>query len=98
MLATSKNVLFPSHNHPLTNGADDSTLWLLLEHHIFGGGYLVDSGFFCSDSDDEYGIQYTVEVCALQIFVPDARIKRLPFSVSTSLTILSVLNTANFWL
>ena len=26
MLATSKNVLFPGHNHLLTTGADDSTL------------------------------------------------------------------------
>ena len=29
MLATSKNVLFPSHNHLLTTGTDDPTLWLL---------------------------------------------------------------------
>ena len=29
MLATSKNVLFPGHNHLLTTGADDPTLWLL---------------------------------------------------------------------
>ena len=28
MLATSKNVLFLYHNHLLTIGADDSTLWL----------------------------------------------------------------------
>ena len=26
MLATSKNVLFPDHNHLLTTGADDLTL------------------------------------------------------------------------
>ena len=26
MLATSKNVLFPGHNHLLTTGSDDSTL------------------------------------------------------------------------
>ena len=26
MLATSKNVLFPGHNHLLTIGADDQTL------------------------------------------------------------------------
>ena len=26
MLATSKNVLFPGHNHLLTTGADDPTL------------------------------------------------------------------------
>ena len=35
MLATSKNVLFPGHNHLLTTGADDPTLWLLPEHHHF---------------------------------------------------------------
>ena len=28
MLATSKNVLFPSHNHLLTTGTDGRTLWL----------------------------------------------------------------------
>ena len=28
MLATSKNALFPGHNHLLTIGADDPTLWL----------------------------------------------------------------------
>ena len=27
MLATSKNVLFPGHNHLLTTGTDDPTLW-----------------------------------------------------------------------
>ena len=32
MLATSKNLLFPGHNHLLTTGADDPTLELLLEH------------------------------------------------------------------
>ena len=28
MLATSENVLFPGHNHLLTTGVDDPTLWL----------------------------------------------------------------------
>ena len=28
MLSTSKNVLFPGHNHLLTTGADNPTLWL----------------------------------------------------------------------
>ena len=28
MLATSKNVLFPGHNHLLTTGTDDLSLWL----------------------------------------------------------------------
>ena len=31
MLSTSKNVLFSGHNHLLTTGADDPTLWLLPE-------------------------------------------------------------------
>ena len=30
MIATSKNILFPGHNHLLTtDNADDPTLWLL---------------------------------------------------------------------
>ena len=28
ILATTKNVLFPGHNHLLTTGTDDQTLWL----------------------------------------------------------------------
>ena len=32
MVSTSKDVLFPGDNHLLTTGADDPTLWLLLEH------------------------------------------------------------------
>ena len=35
MLATSKNVLFPGHNHLLTTGDDDLTLWLSPEHQWF---------------------------------------------------------------
>ena len=31
MLATSKYVLFPGHNHLLTTGTDDPSLWLLPE-------------------------------------------------------------------
>ena len=31
MLATSKNALCPCHNHLLTTGADDVTLWSLPE-------------------------------------------------------------------
>ena len=31
MLATSKNIPFPGHNHMLTTGTDDLTLWLSLE-------------------------------------------------------------------
>ena len=33
LLATSKNVLFPSPNHLLTTGADDLTLWLSPKRH-----------------------------------------------------------------
>ena len=32
MLSTSKNVLFPGHNHLLTTSTGDLTLWLLPEH------------------------------------------------------------------
>ena len=32
MLATSKNSLCPGHNHLITTGADDPTLWLSPEH------------------------------------------------------------------
>ena len=35
MLATSKNVLFPGHNHRLTTGTDDLTIWLSPEHQIW---------------------------------------------------------------
>ena len=33
MLATPKKVLFPGHNHLLTTGTDDRTLWLLPKCH-----------------------------------------------------------------
>ena len=33
MLATSKNVLFPGHNHLLTTGADDLTLIIKVKGH-----------------------------------------------------------------
>ena len=40
MLSTSKNILFPGHNHLLTTGADEPTLLLSSEHHdIFRGGW-----------------------------------------------------------
>ena len=32
MLSTPKNVLFPGHNHLLTTGANDPSLWLSAEH------------------------------------------------------------------
>ena len=53
MLATSKNILFPDHNHLLTTGTDDLTLSLSPECHDIlrsglHGGYLVDSGFLHS--------------------------------------------------
>ena len=46
-LATSENVLFPSHNHLLTTGTDDPTLWLLPERQWGWKSKcrVVDSGF-----------------------------------------------------
>ena len=35
MLAIFTNVLFPGHNHLLTTGAENPTLWLSLEHQTF---------------------------------------------------------------
>ena len=37
ILATSKNVLIPGHNHLLTTGADDLTLWLSPDHQQVKG-------------------------------------------------------------
>ena len=34
MLAISKNILFPGHNHLLTTGTDDPLLWLSPERHL----------------------------------------------------------------
>ena len=44
LLATSKNVLFPGHNHLITTGAHGLTLWLSLKSQHCG--YLEDSCFF----------------------------------------------------
>ena len=46
MLATSKNVLFPSHNHLLTTGTDDPTLVIARVTSGKHGVYLVDSRIF----------------------------------------------------
>ena len=54
MLATSKNVQFPGHNHLLTTGTDDPTLCLSPEHQqVMGhqywwlaGGYDLELGHF----------------------------------------------------
>ena len=54
MLATSKNVLFPGHNHLLTTGTDDLTLWLSPERQRMkgqqylwlAGGYDLAIGYF----------------------------------------------------
>ena len=56
MLATSKNVLFPGHNHLLTTGTDGPTLWLSPERHRvrghqqtywwLAGGYDMEIGHF----------------------------------------------------
>ena len=54
MLATSKNALFPGHNHLLTTGTDDPTLWLSpkrqrVKGHPYwwlAGGYDLEIGQF----------------------------------------------------
>ena len=54
MLSTSTNVLFPGHNHLLTSGTDDPTLWLSPErqqvkgqqHRWLAGGYDLEIGHF----------------------------------------------------
>ena len=58
MLATSKNVLFPGHNHLLTTGTDDSTLITTQasvrviikvkrhQHRWLAGGYNLEVGHF----------------------------------------------------
>ena len=58
MLATSKNVLFPGHNHLLTTGTDDPTLWLSASYMIIkvmghqywslAGGYDLEIGLLRS--------------------------------------------------
>ena len=45
MLATSKHVLFPGHNHLLTTGTDDQTLSLSPELWL-AGGYDMEIGPF----------------------------------------------------
>ena len=54
MLATSKNVLFPGHNHLLTTGADDPSLVgtraiIKVKGHQYrwlAGGYDLEMGHF----------------------------------------------------
>ena len=52
MLSTSKNVLFPDHNHLLTTSADDPTLYhpklKVLGHRqwLLTGGYDLEIGHF----------------------------------------------------
>ena len=49
MLATSKNVLFPGHNHLLTTGADDPSLVIKVsghQHRVLAGGYNLEIGHF----------------------------------------------------
>ena len=56
MLATSKNVLFPGHNHVLTTGTDDPSLtgaWVIIkvlghQHWWLAGGYDLEIGHFLS--------------------------------------------------
>ena len=57
MLATSKNILFPGHNHQLTTGTADPTLAgaqaiikvLGHQHQQLPGGYILEIGHFRSD-------------------------------------------------
>ena len=54
MLATSENVLFPGHNHPLTTGTDDPSLAgaqaiIKMSGHQYrwlAGGYDLERGHF----------------------------------------------------
>ena len=53
MLATSKNVLFPGHNHLLTTSIDDSSLagaWAIIkvsghQYRWLAGGYDLEIGY-----------------------------------------------------
>ena len=52
MLATSKNVLFPDHNHLITTGPDDLAGALTIikvlghQHWWLAGGYDLEIGYF----------------------------------------------------
>ena len=48
MLDTSKNVLFPGHNHLLTSGADDHSMIKVngRQHWWLAGGYDLEIGLF----------------------------------------------------
>ena len=54
MIATSKNVLFPGHNHLLTTGTDDSSLagaQVIIkvpghQYRLLAGGYDLEIGYF----------------------------------------------------
>ena len=54
MLATSKNVLFPGHNHLLSTGTDDLSLagsWAMIkvsghQYWWLAGGYDLEIGLF----------------------------------------------------
>ena len=56
MLANSKNVLFPDHNHLRTTGTDDPTLtgaWAIIkvlgrQYQWLAGGYDLETGLFRS--------------------------------------------------
>ena len=48
MLSTSKNVLFPGHNHLLTISADDPSLWLSPEHQLVDSGFLALCIHWCN--------------------------------------------------
>ena len=44
MLATSKNVLFPGHNHLLSTNTDDPTLWLSPDPSLAGAWVIISLG------------------------------------------------------
>ena len=50
MLATSKKLLFPGHNHLLTTGTDDPTLWLSPKRHILFSWKYFRGGFFFANN------------------------------------------------
>ena len=66
MLATCKNILFPGHNHLLTTGTDDLTLWISPEHQW------VFTELFCKDFSLHSSEQILVcsPQCAFLHYIP----------------------------
>ena len=70
MLATSKNVLFPGHNHLLTTGADDLTLWLSPKHQQEKGHVLVVSRWLWPGNRTFLEVASMVVSWCIAAFVP----------------------------